>query len=169
MMRVGKRTFGCCLQTGVQIAPLLLLSRVRTGSGEGQPVFAIAHRTRHYPKQQGEEKIGKVITDSEETFSRYWKGHEATNSEAQIECYTRAIAGDPNFVWSYIGLATVYSTNDLQKAEKTMREAVRRVPGDSVAQAYLGRNILMQSRYAEAEVTLKEALRLGPDRKDTWC
>ena len=92
---------------------------------------------------------------------------EATNSEAALQAYERAIAIDPAFVDAHINLGRLFhDAARFADAERIYREAIRVCGNDSVLLFNLGVLLEDLDRGAEAIAAYEAALRSDPDLAD---
>jgi len=92
---------------------------------------------------------------------------EATNSEAALQAYERAIAIDPGFVDAHINLGRLFhDAARFADAERIYREAIRVCGNDAVRLLNLGVLLGDQDRGAEAIAAYEAAVRCDPDLAD---
>ena len=92
---------------------------------------------------------------------------EATNSEAALQAYERAIAIDPAFVDAHINLGRLFhDAARFADAERIYREAIRVCGNDAVLLFNLGVLLEDLDRGAEAIAAYEAALRSDPDLAD---
>jgi eukaryotic-like serine/threonine-protein kinase len=69
-----------------------------------------------------------------------------------------------SLAWDLLGWSLAYQLPpDALEAEKAAREAIRLQPGSSAAHYHLGRALLLQGRYAEADAAFQHAQDVGND------
>jgi tetratricopeptide (TPR) repeat protein len=90
-------------------------------------------------------------------------------SEAEKN-YVEIISLDPKNVSAYIGLAKTYFNQDkFKEAEEVARHVVESLDSASeLAWAYLGRALKAQSKWDDAAVSFKHALKLNPLMAKRW-
>ena len=92
---------------------------------------------------------------------------EATNSEAALQAYERAIAIDPAFVDAHINLGRLFhDAARFADAERIYREAIRVCGNDAVLLFNLGVLLEDLDRGAEAIAAYEAAVRCDPDLAD---
>jgi tetratricopeptide (TPR) repeat protein len=104
---------------------------------------------------------------------RLWSTRRKEDLHRSIDLFQEAAAMDPDYVWSYVGMADSYSvlaTNSWEspaevvpKAEAAARRAVALSPDLAEAHASLGLVFYSQWNWKSADRALKEARRLNPN------
>ena len=84
--------------------------------------------------------------------------------EESVDCLNRASQIDPEnaHVWRMLGIIYAVSLNQLGQSEYCLRKAVDLEPGSANSQILLGKVLIQQQRYADAESYLRQALVLDP-------
>lgn len=111
---------------------------------------------------------------SQDTGAVYWfkKGINEKDQDKKIECYQKAIQGNPQFVEAYYNLAlTFLIKREYKKAEEAFRNALSVNPNATNSSlksnilSRLGSTYRKMERYAEAEEAFQGALNISKDNK----
>ena len=150
-----------------------LLTTQREIAGE------IANKLQVKLSGEGEQKLAKNYTDSNEAYQLYLKGlfHFANRTKADvykaIDYYQQATRLDPNFALAYVGISQAYSLmpsysyltpkEALPQAKAAAQKALEIDPSLADAHAALATALVNDWNWPEAEREFKRAIELNPN------